>query len=288
MHSLLLPLYTSSMLLLPIRTKILKQGDHFVQEILKNAELHSGDILVVSSKAIAMTEGAQRDLKIIKPSPEAQKLAEECNQDPRFTQAVLDETKRMNGTIVGTCPFALLTSLKPNGMKTGRILCPNAGLDQSNVASGSAIGWPRDPLQSIRKLRQSFSIFNFLPLEAPAGAKWGPFSILISDSCCRPSRLGVTAFALVCAGIDPLRSEIGKKDLFGKKLRVTYEAVADQLATAANAVMGNADQCCPAAIIRDHGYPLSDFCGWVDGIEDGEDMFQNLFQTSSEGSLKNH
>ena len=194
-----------------------------------------------------------------------------CHQDPRFTQAVLDETKRMNGVVAGTCPFALLTSLKPDGMETGRIFCPNAGLDQSNVESGFAIGWPRDPLKSIRKLQKSFSIFHF------------PFSIVLSDSCCRPSRLGVTAFALVCAGIDPLRSEIGKNDLFGKRMRVTNEAIADQLATAANAVMGNTNQCCPAAIVRDHGYPPSDFCGWVEGIEAEEDMFRNGQWTMDNG-----
>ena len=99
-------------------------------------------------------------------------------------------------------------------------------------------------------------------------------AILLSDSCCRPGRLGVVAFALVCAGMDPLKSEVGRKDLFGKELRFTNEAIADQLATAANAVMGNAGQSTPAAIIRDHGRTLSDFCGWVEGIEAKNDRWQ--------------
>jgi coenzyme F420-0:L-glutamate ligase / coenzyme F420-1:gamma-L-glutamate ligase len=251
--------YTQHVQIFPVHTAILKKGDGIEDAILANASLEPGDLLVISSKAIATAEGAAMTLEQFTPSPEALRYAQICNQDPRFTECVLQEMKRMNGFVAGTCPFALLTSLKPTGMRIGRMLCPNAGMDQSNSENGSAIGWPRDPVASAKKLRKAFGI-----------------PVIISDSCCRPSRLGVTAFALVSAGIDPLRSEIGKSDLFGKAMRVTVEAVADQLATAANAVMGNAAQCMPAAIIRNAGVASSDFCGWVDGIEEGEDMFATL------------
>ncbi len=110
-------------------------------------------------------------------------------------------------------------------------------------------------------------------LEKIAGVRIG---LLLSDSSCRPSRQGVTAFALTVCGFDPVRSDIGKKDLHGNALRITQEAVADQLATAANMVMGNAAQCIPAAVIRDHDIPLSDFCGWVDGIEPEDDLFRDM------------
>ncbi len=255
--------YTHLIQIIPIRTGLLRAGDDLAEQILKNVKLEPNDIVVLSSKAIATTEGAAVNLKNVIPSSEAIKYSKTCNQDPRLTETVLAEMKRMNGVVASTCPFALLTSLKPHGMKTGRILCPNAGMDQSNIEEGFAIGWPKDPVRSAQELRQSFGV-----------------PVIISDSCCRPSRLGVTAFALVCCGIDPLRSEVGKKDLFGKTMRVTHEAIADQLATAANAVMGNAAQCTPAAIIRDHGLPSSDFCGWVDGIEEGEDMFGTVLTPS--------
>lgn len=244
------------MQIIPVRTGILKKGDDLAREILKNAKCEPNDILIISSKVVATVENAAVNLAGVTPSSEALEYAKTWNQDPAFTECVLQEMKRMNGFVSGTCPFALLTSLKPDGMKTGRILCPNAGIDQSNVEAGYAIGWPIDPVASAKKLQEKLSC-----------------AVIISDSCCRPSRLGVTAFALVCSGIDPLQSEIGKKDLFGKTMRVTYEAVADQLATAANAVMGNSAQATPAAIIRDHNIPSSDFCGWVDGIEPEEDMF---------------
>ncbi len=144
-------------------------------------------------------------------------------------------------------------------MKSGRILCPYAGLDRSNISSGYAIGWPQDPVRSVAVLQKAIGL-----------------PVIISDSCSRPGRLGVTAFALAACGIDPVRSEIDSKDLFGRPLRLTNEAVADQLATAANAVMGNADQSTPGAIIRDSGIPESDFCGWVPGIDPALDMFPSV------------
>ena len=101
-------------------------------------------------------------------------------------------------------------------------------------------------------------------------------AVILSDSCCTPRRQGVTAFALAVSGLDPIRSEIGSVDLFGKKLRMTHEAVADQLSTAANFLMGNAGQSVPGVIVRGHGLKLSNFEGWVPGIKAEEDLFQGM------------
>lgn len=244
------------MQILSVPTSLLQRGSDLATEILHNAHLEATDILVISSKAVAVTEGAAVSLAGIVPTPEALEVSPQCNQDPRFTEFILRETKRMNGAVVGISPHVLLTSLKPHGLKHGRILCPNAGADQSNIEQDYAIGWPLDPALSARQLSQTLGI-----------------PVIISDSGCVPARLGVTAFALACSGMDPFRSEIGKKDLFGKSMRMTQEAVADQLATAANAVMGNSAQSVPAAIIRDSGISRSDFSGWVDGVEAEEDLF---------------
>ena len=248
--------------ILPIPTRLLKSGDDLPKILRETNLLKSNDILVISSKAVATCEGAAIDLSKMNVTEEAKALAKKCNQDETFTQAVLEETKRLNGEVIGTSPYALLTSLRPTGSKKGRILCPNAGLDRSNIQKGFAIGWPKECVKSVQNLYSSLKL-----------------PIILSDSCCRPGRLGVTAFALVCAGIGPLKSEVGHKDLFGLSLRVTQEAVADQLATAANAVMGNAGQSVPAAIIRDHGFPKSNFCGWVDGIEEDDDLFRGAFSS---------
>ena len=260
------------MIILPIKTPLLKQSDNLANILCATGIIQSGDIIVVSSKALATVEGATIDLRSLVLSDEAKELSKKCDQDPAFTQAIIDETKRMNGTIERVAPTVLLTSLKPSGMKRGRILCPNAGLDLSNIKGGLAIGWPRDVVKSARRLWEELKKEDERKKKM-RGGKDPTIAVIISDSTCKPSRLGVTAIALTCAGIDPVRNERGKKDLFGRPLAITNEAIADQLATAGNFLMGNADQCTPAVIIRDHGLPFSDFCGWVDGIEPEEDIF---------------
>ncbi len=286
------------MILLPLTTPLLRSGDDLATILCRTGAIHNGDILVLSSKALATVEGAQIDLSAIEISEEAKKYAITCNQDPRFTQAILEETTRMNGRVVGTCPYALFTALRPEGMEAGMILCPNAGLDQSNVEQGFAIGWPRDCVSSTKRFQQdilryfkketnetkesnetedstSYKLFTRRSQSA-GGQPTSSIAIILSDSCCKPARLGVTAFALTCAGIDPLKSEVGSSDLFGKPLRMTHEALADQLATAGNILMGNAGQCTPAAIIRDHNIPFSHYSGWVNGIEPKDDLFADL------------
>ena len=274
------------------------------------------DIIVLSSKALATVEGAFIDLdkaatepdeffeapshrrrenflkrnmegraeeavgaKKILPSSmrgkEILKLSERIHRSPAFCAAMLRELERLNGTIIGTVPGAALTEVRPEGMQ-GSILVANAGLDESNAPEGMAVGWPRDPVASVGRLRKE--------LEERIGAPRGPraptaprksmkessvplvpsvpsvpsLGIILSDSICTPRRSGVTAIALVASGLNPLQSQKGKEDLFGKPLKITTEAIADQLATATNFVMGNAAQSVPAVLIRDHGLMLSE------------------------------
>jgi coenzyme F420-0:L-glutamate ligase/coenzyme F420-1:gamma-L-glutamate ligase len=253
------------MQILPIPTRILKKGDDLARILAQEMTFADGDILAVSSKAVATVEGAVIDLKNVTVTPEAQRWANQCGRSAAFRQAILDETKRLNGTVLSGCKVAMLTELKPEGVE-GSLLVPNAGLDQSNVAEGFAIGWPYDPVTSVHTLRKS--------LEKHTGKR---IAVILTDSCCRPRRWGVTAFALVVSGFDPLSSQIGKPDLFGHPLTMTQEAIADQLATAANAVMGNAAQSIPAAVIREHEIPFSDFVDWVPGILKEEDLFAGAF-----------
>lgn len=247
--------------LLPIRTPVIRTGDNVAVMLRAAADIRDGDIIVVSSKAIATAEGDAIDLSSCHITPEAHSWATKTGRSPAFMQAVLDEAKRLNGTVTGHCPGALLTEVRPHGLHVGSIFAPNAGMDESNIDTGFTVGWPTDPLASAKRLREGLNV---------------NCAVIIGDSCCRPRRLGVTAFALTVSGFDPLKSEVGSSDLFGHELRVTVEAIADQLATAANALMGNADQSTPAVIIRDHGIPLSDFSGWVDGIEPEEDLFSSI------------
>lgn len=247
--------------ILPIRTPVLKSGDDLASTLRASADIRDGDILVVSSKAVATCEGAMRRLDEVYVSQEAQKLAaESTGKSAAYYQAVLDETERMHGKVLQNIQGVILTELHPDGME-GTLLVPNAGLDMSNIAEGYVVGWPKDPVASCRELGKLGT---------------GEIGVVISDSGLVPRRRGVLAFALSCYGFDPIASMIDTPDLFGQNMRVTEEAVADQLATAANMVMGNTDQSTPAAIIRDHHLPASDFCGWVPAIDREKDLFHGM------------
>lgn len=253
------------MIITAINTPILKKGDDLCG-FLKNRSLKNGDILVVSAKAIATTEGFYLKSEKFIPTDSAKKYAGKTGLTPAFCQAVIYETKRLNGFILNACPGALLTELKPPGLASGSILTANAGLDNSNSPPGIFTGWPENPVASVRTLKiNAQEIFKL------------NVGLIISDSCCLPRRNGVIALALAACGFDPVKSLIGEKDLFGNKLKVSQEAVADQLAIAANAVMGNSSQSAPLAIVSDFNIKMTDFCGWVPGIDKKNDMFGNSF-----------
>ncbi|MSR87420.1 hypothetical protein EXS70_04615 [Candidatus Peribacteria bacterium] len=285
------------MLLVPITTGRLTAGDDLAAMISGN-DVHAGDIVVVSSKAIATMEWASIDLRPLSPSTQAHELSTQTGRSPEFCEAMLGELERLHGTVISTVPGAALTEVRPSLVtKTAppfstrddkgnwSILVANAGLDESNVQKGYAIGWPKDPVLSVRRLRE----------ELEKNGKWkmengkqsdnhfslstfhsAHIAVILTDSSCTPRRHGVTAIALTVSGLNPLQSQKGEIDLFGKPLTITTEAIADQLATAANFLMGNAAQSTPAVLIRDHGLTLSDWEGWVPGITPDEDLFRAL------------
>src|SRR3990167_6495194 len=146
------------MKIFPIRTGLLKKGDSLEKEI---KDVHAGDIIVVSSKIIATTEGAMIELRTMTPSEEAKQLSEKTGRSPEFMQAVLEETKRLHGKILSAVPGAVLTELKPTGLPSGTILTANAGLDESNIEKGFAVGWPVDPVKSAMRLKKELQHFPF-------------------------------------------------------------------------------------------------------------------------------
>ena len=300
------------MLLLPCPTPTLRAGDNLTEILMRGAMSFrvpttvaiaemgiapsearsvSRDIIVVSSKAIATVEGSMIDLRALVPSADARDLSRAMGRSAEFCQAMLGEVQRLNGQILGVVPGAALTEVRPEGMH-GSIMVANAGLDESNAPEGCAIGWPKDPVASVARLRKELEQRREENPSAGSGGKWkmensknhfplptfhsARSAVILSDSVCMPRRNGVTAIALAVSGLDPLQSQKGKKDLFSKPLFITTEAVADQLATAANFLMGNAGQSVPAVIIRDHGLKLSDWEGWVPGIEPERDLFRAI------------
>jgi coenzyme F420-0:L-glutamate ligase len=148
-------------------------------------------------------------------------------------------------------------------MKKGTLL-PNAGIDASNAPAGSVVLLPLDPDASAARIRSAIAERTGVDL-----------GVIIVDSRTHAMRLGCSGVAIGCSGIPSVIDERGRKDLFGRELQVTKRAVADCIASAAELVMGEADECVPAAVIRGIGLPIGDYNG-VATIDASECLFMGV------------
>jgi coenzyme F420-0:L-glutamate ligase/coenzyme F420-1:gamma-L-glutamate ligase len=223
---------------IPIKSQKMFQRFQLGQVVLqciRNAfeELADGDIVVISSKFAAMAEGRYVNLKKIDASPKAKSLASKYELDPPLAELVTRESEAILGGITG---FALALSKG--------ILAPNAGIDRSNVPHGFAITYPKDPKDTAKRLR------FFLLKHSSKAQKISRLGVILSDSRITPTRLGTIGIAISTSGFKPVIDFRGKNDLFGNKLKVTVKAIADQLSSAAQLVMGEAAESVPIVLIR--------------------------------------
>lgn len=195
--------------------------------------LRSDDVLVYAQKIVSKSEGRQVALASVSPSARALELARIVEKDARLVELVLREARR----VVRAAKDVLIVEDRRG------LIMANAGIDQSNVAAGEqALLLPEDPDASAARLAKQLAE---LAGTAPA--------IIISDSFGRPWRLGTVGVAIGCAGLAPLMDLRGQPDLFGRPLRVTVVAHADELAAAASLLMGQADEGRPAVLVRGLG-----------------------------------
>ena len=191
-----------------------RPGDVLADLIAAEAELEAGDIVVVTQKIVSKAEG-----RLIEVDPD----------DPlSHKQAVIDESVR----ILRRRGDLLLTETRHG------FICANAGIDLSNVERGQAALLPLDPDRSARRIRAG--------LRARTGVDVG---VVISDTFGRTWRRGVTDVAIGCAGVAAVVDLRGTTDALGRELQVTEVCVADEIAGAAELVMGKADGV-PVAIVR--------------------------------------
>ena len=208
---------------------------NFVDLILESSEINDGDILVFSQKIISKNEGRMLSLSSVNPSLLANGIASSYSKDPRLIELILSESERIvrmeNGIII---------------VKTKHgFVCANAGIDESNVQDGYATLLPKDPDKSAILLKER--------IEQKTGKN---ISVIISDTFGRPFRLGQTDVAIGIAGLEPILDYNGKPDTFGKIMRVTAIAVADEICSASELVMGKVEKC-PIAIVRNYNYNFS-------------------------------
>jgi coenzyme F420-0:L-glutamate ligase/coenzyme F420-1:gamma-L-glutamate ligase len=192
-----------------------------------------GDVLVLSQKIVSKAEGRLLDLRQVTPSTMAATFATELGRDPRLIEVILRESRR----VVRMDRGVLVTETRHGWV------CANAGVDQSNVDAEMVALLPEDPDRSARAFR-----------DAVRAATGSEISVIVADTFGRPWREGLVNVAIGVAGLAPLRSYLGERDPAGRPLQATILAIADELAAAAEPVMGKLDRI-PAAIVR--GLPLA-------------------------------
>jgi coenzyme F420-0:L-glutamate ligase/coenzyme F420-1:gamma-L-glutamate ligase len=211
-----------------------------VQSLRDNALAPAdGDVLVVAQKVVSKAEGSVVHLRDIQPTAAAEGLARETGKDPRFVQVLLREARAINRARPG-----LIIAEHRLGF-----ICANAGVDHSNVAGSDEVVslLPEDPDSSARAIRDA--------VERASGVRVG---VIVNDSHGRPHREGAVGVAIGVAGLAPLLSYIGRPDRYGYILRRTVEAVADELASAAGLLQGQADEGTPVVLIRGARIPLAE------------------------------
>ena len=210
---------------------IIKEGDDVASLVKSLFDFQDGDVLCLASTIVAKSEGRFRELESYHPTDRAMKIARNVGKDPRFVQAVLDESVE----VLLDQPFLLVAT------RFGHVGV-NAGIDQSNVGDARILLLPEDPGRSAETIRSKLQ---------------KDCAVIITDTCGRPFRSGVAGVAIGWAGIAALRDWRGERDLHGKALEITLEAIVDEIAAAANLLMGEAGDGTPAVVFRGLKYPRS-------------------------------
>jgi coenzyme F420-0:L-glutamate ligase/coenzyme F420-1:gamma-L-glutamate ligase len=220
--------------LIALKTRVVKAGDDLVELVLESLktqglQLEDNDVLALTSKVVSCSEGRAVRLSEVKPSKEAKRLAKEYSLKPEFAELILREADKVWGGV----ERAVLT------LKNG-VMAANAGIDNKNAPSDYAVLWPKDPPASAREARDR--------IKRRTGKD---VAVMIVDSGLVPLRIGTSGLALAVAGFKPIRDSRGCKDLFGKSIVITRQAVADDLASAAHLLMGEATEKTPLVLIKD-------------------------------------
>ncbi|MDP2949189.1 MAG: coenzyme F420-0:L-glutamate ligase [Chloroflexota bacterium] len=215
-----------------------RPGDDLAALIVEAARgqgmsLEGGDVLVVTQKVVSKAEGRLVDLREVKPSPYARELAARMGKDARLLEVILGESRR----IVRQEGSVIITETRQG------FVCANAGVDASNVGGGEMVSLlPEDPDRSAEGIRAAI-----------AKELGVAVAVIVSDTFGRPWREGHTNVAVGLAGMSPFLDYVGQADPHGYVLRVSTMAVADELAAAAELVMGKLSRV-PVAIVRGFEY----------------------------------
>lgn len=205
-----------------------RAGDDLARMIAELAQLRDGDVVVVAQKVVSKAEGRLRHLRDVEPGPVAIEYARRLDRDPRFVQAVLDESVR------------ILRDERVLIVETRQgFVCANAGIDHSNVDGAEVVTLlPDDCDRSAAEFRERLGELTGRDV-----------AVIVADTFGRAFRMGIVNVALGVAGVPALLDYRGRVDDFGEIMRATVIAVADELAAAAELVMGKTERV-PVAVVR--------------------------------------
>jgi len=243
----------------PSGVPLIKKGSDLALLVSKLVELKDKDIVVFSSTIVSKSEGRTLPIKNIVPSERAKRIAKKNKEDPRFVEAVLRESE----DVLVEHPFMLVQT------RSGHI-CPNAGIDRSNIEDGFLLLHPKNADESARGIGER--------IRKLSGKK---VSVIISDTCGRAFRIGQVGTAIGCCNILPTSDWRGARDLYGNVLKVKNEGIIDELSAIANILMGESSEGTPIVAIRGLNLYSSARCG-------AKNVFRPAREDIIRGALKKH
>ena len=222
---------------------VMNKGDDLASLICQAAEkqgtpVQNGDVIIITHVVVSRAEGNVVNLETITPSEFAKTFAKTTHKDSRLVEVILRESRN----IVRMNEGKLITETKQGWV------CANSGIDRSNVPGNNFVALlPEDADRSAQIMRKKIMQITGKDV-----------AVIISDTHGRPLREGEINIAIGVAGIEPIRPRIGETDLFGYTLKVKRTAIADELASAAELVIGQTNEGIPVAIIRGYNYPKAE------------------------------
>ncbi len=242
--------------IIPIKgIPIIKTEEELWQVISdKFTQLVDGDIIVCAHTPFSRVMGKLYTIEDIIPGEEAINIGEEIGKDAKKVEIVLGASKE----VVKIGRRVIISRNHAD------VVCANAGVDESNAGIGKALAVPDDPDALAKELREY--IMDKLNRNV---------AVIISDTVGRALRKGAVNIAIGCAGIPSMKSEVGRKDLFGYEMRVSEIAIADEIASAAELLQGQTDEGVPFVIVR--GYSI-DFTGKEDARSINRPEDERLFK----------
>jgi len=248
--------------LFSIKLPLIKENDDLLNLIIENIKkqgesLKEGDIIVIAEKVIATSQGRVVTLSdVTNISEKARKMAKEYDMDERFVELIMQEAKM----ILGGMTHVILAQVN-------NFLIANAGIDQSNAGPNRVVLLPKDLKKVVweywKELRNEYGLKDL--------------GVIISDSRVQPLRKGTIGIAIATAGFEPVEDLRGHPDLFDRPMEITMRAIADDLTSAAQFLLSEADQQTPVVIIRGSNVEFTESPQLTPEMAPEECLYMNIF-----------